>query len=56
MALILVIEFTDLKRHPGVYIPIEALRTHHTVIAAGTGDSELSDVRFVGCEHSARTL
>lgn len=56
MATILVISFTDLKRDPRVRRQIEALRTHHTVIAAGTGDPELPDVRFVSCERSARTF
>ena len=56
MATILVISFTDLKRDPRVHRQIEALRTHHTVIAAGTGDPELPDVCFVGCERSARTF
>ena len=56
MATILVISFTDLKRDPRVHRQIEALRTYHTVIAAGTGDPELPDVRFVGCKRSARTL
>src|SRR4029077_6363861 len=56
MATILPISFTDLKRDTPVHRQIEALRTHHTVIATGTGDPELPDVRFVGCERSARTL
>lgn len=55
MATILVISFTDLKRDPRVHRQIEALRTHHSVVAAGTGDPELPDVRFVDCERSART-
>jgi hypothetical protein len=56
MSTILVISFSDLKRDPRVHRQIEALRTHHTVIAAGIGDPELPDVRFVGCKRSARTL
>ena len=55
MATILVISFTDLKRDPRVHRQIEALRTHHSVVAAGTGDSELPDVHFAGCERSNRT-
>jgi hypothetical protein len=56
MATILVISFTDLKRDLCVHRQIEALRTHRTIIAAGTGDPELPDVSFVGCEQGARTL
>ena len=56
MATILVISFTDLKRDPRVRRQIEALRTHHAVIAAGTGDPEMPDVRFLGCQRSVRTL
>jgi hypothetical protein len=48
MATILVISFTDSKRDPRAQRQIEALQTHHTVSAAGTGDPELPDVRFVG--------
>jgi len=56
MATILVISFTDLKRGPCVHPQSEARWTYHTVIAAGTGDPELPDVRLVGCEHNARTV
>jgi hypothetical protein len=56
MTTILVISFTDSKRDPRAQRQIEALRTHHTVIPAGTGDPELPDVRFVGCEHNTRRL
>ncbi|MDR4464350.1 MAG: hypothetical protein MRJ66_08815 [Nitrospira sp.] len=56
MATILVISFTDLKRDPRVRRQIEALRTHHAVIAAGTGDPGMPDVQFLGCQRSVRTL
>ncbi|HWF62336.1 MAG TPA: hypothetical protein VN666_18795 [Nitrospira sp.] len=56
MATILVLSFTDLKRDPRVRRQIEALRTHHAVIAAGTGDPEIPDVRFLGCKRNARTF
>jgi len=32
------------------------LRDEHTVIAAGIGDPEIPDVRFVGCKRTSRTL
>ena len=48
------ISFTALKGGPRVHRQIEALRTHHMVIAAGTGDPESPDVRFVRCERSTR--
>ena len=56
MATILVISFTDLKRDPRVRRQIDALRMHHAVIAAGTGDPEMRDVRFLGCNPDARTF
>jgi hypothetical protein len=56
MTTILVISFTDSKRDPRAHHQIEALRAQHTVIAAGTGDPELPNVRFVGCEHHTRRL
>lgn len=56
MATVLVISFTDLKQDPRVRRQIEALRTHHAVIAAGTGDPAMSDVRFLGCKRNARTF
>lgn len=56
MATILVISFTDLKRDPRVHRQIEALRTHHTVIAAGSGDPGLPNVRFIGCEQQRRSI
>lgn len=56
MATILVISFTDLKRDPRVHRQIEALRARHTVIAAGTGNPELPDVRFVECKRRPRTF
>jgi hypothetical protein len=51
-----VISFTDLKRDPRVRRQIDALRGSHSVIAAGTGDPELPDVRFVGCQRAPRTI
>jgi hypothetical protein len=56
MAIVLVISFTDLKRDPRVRRQINALRGSHTVIAAGTGDPQLPDVRFVGCQRAPRTV
>lgn len=56
MATILIISFSDLKRDPRVYRQIEALRTHHTVIAAGAGDPGLPNVRFIGCQLQRRSI
>src|SRR5262245_38434903 len=56
MAVVLVISFTDLKRDPRVRRQIDALRGSHSVIAAGTGDPQLADVRFVGCQRARRTV
>ena len=56
MSTILVISFSDLARDPRVRRQIEALRGSHSVIAAGTGDPRMADVRFVSCARAPRTL
>lgn len=56
MATILIISFSDLKRDPRVYRQIKALRPHHTVITAGTGDPGLPDVRFISCNVRPRSI
>jgi Glycosyltransferase Family 4 len=56
VAIVLVISFSDLKRDPRVRRQIDALRAEHAVIAAGTGDPEMPNVHFVGCQRATRTL
>ena len=52
---VLVLSFTDHKRDPRVNRQLRALRRHYRVVAAGTGDSEIEDVRFVRIQISPRT-
>ena len=56
MATILVISFTDLKKDPRVRRQLEALRFHYSVIAAGAGDPNLPNVRFIPCVCGPRTF